>query len=276
MWYSGAYTAQMDMVPVGVASCFSRPVIFDGAKRDRAIWSGDLLVTNPVALLSIGLPADVWNTQFAEEFYEGFFALAGRYDVTVYQMGFRLGGKGASGRGVSGRIEEHGLHLWMGYYENAFRLMRECYAELGRDPQACPIASFEQAFLPANENAAADYSPSGQWLLWNVEFPPLDGLPGDLPARSWSVADYLVRAAALVRTAAVVAPLKMPVRAVNLSHGEIDSGKQTTPSKTTAAPCSTVPPGANRWPTSRVTAISFRDWRRRSKGSSTATRWPSS
>ena len=54
MWYSGAYTAQMDMVPVGVASCFTRPVIFDGAKRDRAIWSGDLAVTDPVALLSIG------------------------------------------------------------------------------------------------------------------------------------------------------------------------------------------------------------------------------
>ena len=54
MWYSGAYTAQMDMVPVGVASCFTRPVIFDGAKRDRAIWSGDLVVTDPVALLSIG------------------------------------------------------------------------------------------------------------------------------------------------------------------------------------------------------------------------------
>ena len=54
MWYSGAYTAQMDMVPAGVASCFTRPVIFDGAKRDRAIWSGDLVVTDPVALLSIG------------------------------------------------------------------------------------------------------------------------------------------------------------------------------------------------------------------------------
>jgi hypothetical protein len=54
MWYSGAYTAQMDMVPVGVASCFTRPVIFDGAKRDRAIWSGDLIITDPVALLSIG------------------------------------------------------------------------------------------------------------------------------------------------------------------------------------------------------------------------------
>jgi hypothetical protein len=54
MWFSGAYTAQMDMVPVGVASCFTQPVIFDGAKRDRAIWSGDLMVTDPVALLSIG------------------------------------------------------------------------------------------------------------------------------------------------------------------------------------------------------------------------------
>ena len=54
MWYAGAYTAQMDMVPTGVASCFSVPVIFDGAKRDRAIWSGDLMVTDPVVQLSLG------------------------------------------------------------------------------------------------------------------------------------------------------------------------------------------------------------------------------
>jgi hypothetical protein len=54
IWYAGAYTAQLDMVPVGVASCFRVPVIFDGAKRDRAIWSGDLMITDPVALLSTG------------------------------------------------------------------------------------------------------------------------------------------------------------------------------------------------------------------------------
>jgi hypothetical protein len=54
IWYGGAYTTQMDMVPVGVNSCFSVPVIFDGAKRDRAIWSGDLTVTDPVAQLSLG------------------------------------------------------------------------------------------------------------------------------------------------------------------------------------------------------------------------------
>src|ERR1700743_2725648 len=44
------------------------------------------------------------------------------YEITVYQMGFRLGGKGASGRNraASDRIEEHGLHILMGFYHNAF------------------------------------------------------------------------------------------------------------------------------------------------------------
>src|SRR5580698_6249389 len=48
----------------------------------------------------------------------------GKYRLTVYQLGWRLGGKGASGRGEADRIEEHGLHVWMGVYENAFRVMR--------------------------------------------------------------------------------------------------------------------------------------------------------
>ena len=44
----------------------------------------------------------------------------GQYDITIYQMGWRLGGKGASGRGPSGRIEEHGLHLWLGFMKMRF------------------------------------------------------------------------------------------------------------------------------------------------------------
>ena len=56
-----------------------------------------------------------------------------RFDsITVYQRGWRLGGKGASSRGPNGRIEEHGLHIWLGSYENAFGMLRECYAELDR------------------------------------------------------------------------------------------------------------------------------------------------
>jgi uncharacterized protein with NAD-binding domain and iron-sulfur cluster len=126
----------------------------------------------------------------------------GQYDVTVYQLGWRLGGKGTSGRGSADRIEEHGLHLWMGFYENAFRLMRECYADAKRDPKTCRIADWRDAFHPDNVNAVADRSPSGTWLPWKVNFPPLPGLPGDpvQGTRSWTVADYVARTLMLIRT----------------------------------------------------------------------------
>ena len=49
--------------------------------------------------------------------------------AVVYQMGWRLGGKGASGRNAAAqkRIEEHGLHVWPGFYHNAFHIMQVCY-----------------------------------------------------------------------------------------------------------------------------------------------------
>ena len=117
----------------------------------------------------------------------------GRYEVTVYQLGWRLGGKGASGRGAAGRIEEHGLHVWMGWYENAFRLLRGCYDELGRDWRA--------AFDPAPLVAVTDRVGDGRWVPWVRRFPPADGLPGDPPAAtaSWTVPEYLARTARLVR-----------------------------------------------------------------------------
>jgi uncharacterized protein with NAD-binding domain and iron-sulfur cluster len=127
---------------------------------------------------------------------------AGKYRVTVYQQGFRLGGKGASGRGPADRIEEHGLHLWMGFYENAFQLMRECYDELGRDPRHCRIASWRDAFVADNFCGVMDRSPSGAWAPWTVTFPPLPGLPGDAgnAGTHWTVGDYLGRTVTLIRT----------------------------------------------------------------------------
>ena len=126
----------------------------------------------------------------------------GRYQVTIYQLGWRLGGKGASGRGPADRIEEHGLHVWMGFYENAFRLMRECYAELNRDPKTCPISDWRDAFVPAPVIGVAEQASSGQWRVWKGILPPNDGLPGDPPdhRQRWSVTDYMLRAANLVRT----------------------------------------------------------------------------
>jgi uncharacterized protein with NAD-binding domain and iron-sulfur cluster len=125
----------------------------------------------------------------------------GCFDVTVYQLGWRLGGKGASGRGPADRIEEHGLHLWMGFYENAFRLMRECYAELGRDPERHPMASWEDAFVPDHVSGVADRSPGGRWSPWMVHFPPQSGMPGDPgPVRRWTPADYLASCVTLLRS----------------------------------------------------------------------------
>jgi uncharacterized protein with NAD-binding domain and iron-sulfur cluster len=53
--------------------------------------------------------------------------------ITVYQRGWRPpppppGGKGAPARRAR-PIEEQGLHIWLGSYENAFTLLRACYDE---------------------------------------------------------------------------------------------------------------------------------------------------
>ena len=124
----------------------------------------------------------------------------GRYEVTIYQVGWRLGGKGASGRGPAGRIEEHGLHLWMGFYENAFRLLRECYAELDRKPGTCPIVDWLDAFSPAPYAGLADRSARGDWLAWTALLPPGGGLPGDPGRRPqrWTISEYLARSISLI------------------------------------------------------------------------------
>ena len=127
----------------------------------------------------------------------------GKYQVTVYQLGWRLGGKGASGRGPAARIEEHGFHVWMGFYENAFRLMRECYKELGRDPRKCRIADWRDAFFPAPFlGITAPSREGGPYAALVSYFPPAEGLPGDpiTTNNPFTVASYLAHSAAAVRT----------------------------------------------------------------------------
>jgi uncharacterized protein with NAD-binding domain and iron-sulfur cluster len=127
----------------------------------------------------------------------------GRFDsITVYQRGWRLGGKGASSRGPNGRIEEHGLHIWLGYYENAFGMLRECYAEIDRattDP-AAPIQTWDQALIPGDNLGLADRFGS-DWLMWLGTFTRNAGLPGepDATGREMTVFEFTRRAIRLVR-----------------------------------------------------------------------------
>jgi uncharacterized protein with NAD-binding domain and iron-sulfur cluster len=121
--------------------------------------------------------------------------------ITVYQRGWRLGGKGASSRGRHGRIEEHGLHVWLGFYENAFRLLRECYAELDRastDPSA-PILTWRDAMQPAPAIGLEDVD-GDDWRHWLGRFAPNDLEPGDPhdSSRPTSLTDYALRALQVV------------------------------------------------------------------------------
>ncbi len=98
-----------------------------------------------------------------------------RYELTVYQLGWRLGGKGASGRNphLHQRIEEHGVHVFLGFYENAFRAMRECYDELGRPPDrplSTALGGENAAFKPHDVITVME-KVNGQWQPWHLRFP---------------------------------------------------------------------------------------------------------
>ncbi|WP_270046337.1 FAD-dependent oxidoreductase [Solirubrobacter ginsenosidimutans] len=130
--------------------------------------------------------------------------LRDRFAITVYERDWRLGGKGASSRGLHGRIEEHGLHVWLGYYDNAFRVIREVYAELDRertDPGS-PIAGWRDAFFPAGSVGAADRA-GGGWEHWVADFAPNDREPGvaGAPAGPLSMATFVVRGLRLLADA---------------------------------------------------------------------------
>ena len=103
--------------------------------------------------------------------------LRGRYEVTVYQPGWRLGGKCASGRAGRGkRIEEHGLHVWFGFYANAFNMIQRCYEEWS-PPGSYPIRTWDAAFKKCNEIVLFEQF-KDRWAPWYMCLEPDDEVPG--------------------------------------------------------------------------------------------------
>jgi uncharacterized protein with NAD-binding domain and iron-sulfur cluster len=116
------------------------------------------------------------------------------YDITVYQQGWRLGGKGASGRNakLGQRIEEHGLHIWFGFYSNAFKMIKEAYASLDR-PAGSPLATWRDAFKQHDYVALSELV-GDHWHNWSIVFPTLPGEPGegDQKITLWQMAVAMV------------------------------------------------------------------------------------
>jgi uncharacterized protein with NAD-binding domain and iron-sulfur cluster len=158
----------------------------------------------------------------------------GKYEITIYQQGWRLGGKGASGRGPADRIEEHGLHLWMGSYENAFRLIRECYAELKRDRRKCRIADWRDGFSPAPFIGLAERSRTGTYWNFLSYFPPGDGLPGDPLSENdpFTVTSYLARTASILRTLLLAVQADRSSRVPTGAARDPSDARHSNPSRT--------------------------------------------
>jgi uncharacterized protein with NAD-binding domain and iron-sulfur cluster len=137
---------------------------------------------------------------------------AQRFEITVYEASWALGGKGASYRDRDGRILEHGLHVWLGFYENAFGLMRACYRELQLSKhKAGPFDEVGKAFFPEHHLTAAMKSPEAQWLAWSGMFPPAPGEPGtplDGQSNPFTLPSYVARMLNLLKTlmVSVIAP----------------------------------------------------------------------
>jgi uncharacterized protein with NAD-binding domain and iron-sulfur cluster len=119
------------------------------------------------------------------------------YEITLYQRGWRLGGKGASGRSVTPRhgqrIEEHGPHIWYGFYENAFKTLRRTYeqlAESGSDIRT--FRSWKEAFARRSLWTVQD-EVMGQPVHWPVLFPTNSAEPGTQDAPfSWAIVENVI------------------------------------------------------------------------------------
>lgn len=85
--------------------------------------------------------------------------------ITVYQLGWRLGGKGATGReeGLGWRLAEHGIHGFCNFYWNTFRMMEKVYSDLSAEHRAwLPLDDHRSAFPPSSLTFTVEETKGGR------------------------------------------------------------------------------------------------------------------
>jgi uncharacterized protein with NAD-binding domain and iron-sulfur cluster len=137
-----------------------------------------------IVILGGGVGAVTTAVQLSQPGWEQHFE-----SITLYQQGWRLGGKGACGRGRDRRIEEHGLHIWFGCYDNAFDMLGRCHDELdalardgGQERWPLAFTSMADSFSAQTEISVTDHD-GCSWKLWKADFFDNDrSVPWDVPA----------------------------------------------------------------------------------------------
>lgn len=109
------------------------------------------------------------------------------YEVTIHTLGWRLGGKCASSRGPNARIQEHGIHGFLGSYYNANVMLARVYAELNR-PHEAPLSTFEAAMV--GMDALQMYRGPTRSEMLNLEFPH-NGLDPADPAAALTIEELV-------------------------------------------------------------------------------------
>src|SRR5215470_580694 len=100
-----------------------------------------------------------------------------KYEVTVYQMGWRAGGKCSTGRAApTQRVEQNGTHYLFGCYDACFDTVKRSFDELAARG-VTSFGTFEEAFLPRNL-LVFEHRFRGEWHLWPIRFPSNRVLPG--------------------------------------------------------------------------------------------------
>ncbi|MEJ2501834.1 MAG: NAD(P)-binding protein, partial [Gemmatimonadota bacterium] len=104
--------------------------------------------------------------------------LRDRYEVTVYQAGWRVGGKCGQGRerDRAWRIEQNGTHYVFGAYDNVFRTARQAFDELEAAGDH-RFGTFDSNFIARNLLAMKQFF-GGEWTTWAVELWGNDLKPG--------------------------------------------------------------------------------------------------
>ena len=142
-----------------------------------------------IAILGTGIGA--LSTAFELTDYPGWQEL---YEITIYQVGWRAGGKTASSRGVNNRIQERGIHILQGWYWNMFRLLRRSYDERrnkGLDPTQ-KFQNWKDALVKDDTTLLTTQKDTtkNEWDSWPFIFPEDDLIPGDaskIPAKVFFV-----------------------------------------------------------------------------------------